>query len=70
MDTPVCLKCGTADSMALDDSGPTYKSWRCMTCGTPRTKKTFVGKALPFVTPALILIGLELPDGGPPDVSS
>jgi hypothetical protein len=69
MDTPACVKCGTAESMELEDSGPTYNTWRCTTCNTSRTKRTVLGKALPFATLGLGII-LGLPDGGGPDIPS
>lgn len=64
MDAPTCLKCGSKDFMALEDSGPTYQSWRCIQCNMPKTQKNLLGKVLPFAVPALLLLGIELPHGG------
>lgn len=69
MDKPKCVKCGSSDTMALEDSGATYSTWRCTRCNVSRTQKNLLGKTLPFVPVALLAI-FGLPDGGATDFLS
>ena len=69
METPNCLKCGSASNMAEQDSGLTYKSWRCLKCDTSRSQKNWFGHVLPFLSLGLIVFGLPGGDSSPPDVS-
>jgi hypothetical protein len=69
MDAPSCPKCGLSDLVVLADAGPTYNSWQCNRCDVNWTKKTLLGKALPFASLGLFALW-GLPHwGGPPDCS-
>ena len=60
MDAPLCLKCGSKDHMAVEDSGPTYTSWRCKMCDVGKTEKNVLGKTLPFLGLFLLVIGIDI----------
>jgi hypothetical protein len=67
---PSCLKCQTSRFMAPEDSGPTYKTWRCTQCNTSRMRRTLLGKALPFATLGFLVLGLPGGEVPPTGVSS
>lgn len=56
MDTPKCLKCDSAERMTVEDSGPTYTSWRCLGCNASRSQRNGLGRSIPFLGLAMALI--------------